>query len=45
MSAMVNHRRFGSSGVTNTPQVKKSYDLHGPDLDRFTEVERKYEKA
>ena len=45
MNTMTNHRRFGSNGMSNTPLVKRSYDLQGPDLDRFTEVERKYLKA
>ena len=45
MSATVNSRRFGAGGVSNTPHIKKSYDLHGAELDRFNEVEWKYEKA
>ena len=39
MSAMVGHRRFGSNNV------KRSYDLQGPNLDRFDEAEDKYNKA
>ena len=45
MSAVVNHRRFGSNATNNTPLVKKSYDLQGPDLDRFNEIESKYVKV
>ena len=39
MSAMVGHRRFGSNNV------KRSYDLQGPNLERFDEAEDKYNKA
>ena len=45
MSAVVNHRRFGSNATNNNPLVKKSYDLQGPDLDRFNEIESKYVKV
>ena len=42
---MVNHRRYGSNNMHNTPHMKRSYDLQGPDLDRFHEIEQKYKKV